>query len=221
LRPEAIVAAGLATLRAEGLDRLTMGRVADRLGVRTASLYWHVRDKEALLDLLTDAVSAAYDLSRHVDPGDWRGSLAAMVREMRRHLLGYRDSARLFAGRFSPGRAQLRNIEAMLGVLRGAGLSDRDAAYMVFVLSTFVIGFVGGEQAPLSAAVSAGRSARAHLDELGGRFAALPVDEFPHVVALSAELTAPDLDGRFEFALERLLAGIEALRVSDPGGPRS
>ncbi|SDM30014.1 TetR/AcrR family transcriptional regulator [Allokutzneria albata] len=212
LRPDAIVAAALATMQAEGLDGLTMGRVAERLGVRTASLYWHVRNKEELLDLLVDAVAAAHDLSRHVDPEDWRASLVAIMRAMRRHMLGYRDSSRLFAGRFTTGPGQLRYIETILGVLRGAGLSNRDTAYTVFLLSTFLIGFVGREQAPLSAAVSAGLSPRSYLDDLGVRLAALPPESFPHIVDLAADLVAPDLDSRFEFALDRLLDGVEALR---------
>jgi TetR/AcrR family tetracycline transcriptional repressor len=212
LRPDAIVAAALATLQTEGLDGFTMGRVAERLEVRTASLYWHVRNKEELLDLLVDAVAAAHDLSQYVDPDDWRASLVAIMRAMRQHMLSYRDSSRLFAGRFTTGPGQLRVIETILGVLRGAGLSDRDAAYMAFLLSTFLNGFVGGEQAPLSAAVGAGHSARSYLDELGGRLAALPTNSFPHIVELAADLISPNLDSRFEFALERLLDGVEALR---------
>lgn len=216
LTADAIVTAGLATLQAEGLDGLTMTRVADRLEVKPASLYWHVHNKEELLDLLADAMFAALDLSRHVEPDDWRGSLTAILRAMRHHMLGYRDAARLVAGRFTTGPGQLRNIETMLGVLRAAGLSNRDTAYMAFLLSTFLIGFVGGEQAPLSAAVSAGRTARAHLDTLHTQFAALPKDEYPHTVDLAAEMTEPNLDSRFEFALDRLLDGVEALRNGRP-----
>ena len=212
LGADAIVTAGLATLQAEGLDGLTMGKVADRLEVRTASLYWHVRNKEELLDLLADAVAGAHDLSDCVEPDSWRDSLIAIMRAMRQHMLSYRDSARLFAGRFSTGPGQLRNIETILGVLRSARLSNQDTAYMAFLLSTFLIGFVGGEQAPLSAAVSARRSPRAHLDELQGQLAALPTAEYPHTVELAAEMTEPNLDGRFEFALARLLDGVEALR---------
>lgn len=220
LDADTIVTAGLATLQAEGLDGLTMGKVAARLEVRTASLYWHVRNKEELLDQLANAVAGSYDLSRHVTPDDWRTSLTDVLHAMRRHMLTHRDSARLFAGRFSTGTGQLRNIETILGVLRAAGLSKRDAAYMTFVLSTFLIGFVGGEQAPLSAAVSAGRSPRAHLEELHGQLAALPKDEFPHTVDLAAEMTEPDLDGRFEFALARLLDSVAALS-GDQHAPRS
>jgi TetR/AcrR family tetracycline transcriptional repressor len=216
LKTDAIVTAGLATLLAQGLDGLTMARVADRLEVKTASLYWHVRNKEELLDLLADAIFAALDLSQCVQPDDWRDSLTTIMRAMRQHMLGYRDSARLVTGRFTTGPGQLRNIETMLGVLRGAGLSNRDTAYMTFLLTTFLIGFVGGEQAPLSAAVSAGRSPRAHLDTLHNQFAALSQDEYPHTVELAAEMTEPNLDSRFEFALDRLLDGVEPLRANGP-----
>src|ERR1041384_6668052 len=133
LDADAIVTAGLATLQAEGLDGLTMARVADRLEVTTASLYWHVRNKEELLDQLADTMFAALDLSRYVKSDDWRTSLTTIMRAMRQHMLGYRDSARLVTGRFTTGPGQLRNIEALLGVLRHAGLSNRDTAYMTFL----------------------------------------------------------------------------------------
>jgi|ERR1043165_6173124 TetR/AcrR family tetracycline transcriptional repressor len=213
LRPDAIVTAGLETLQAEGIDGLTMARVAARLGVRTPSLYWHVRNKEELLDLLVEAIAAAQDLTPYVDPDDWRASLGAIILVSRRHMLGYRDSSRLFAGRFTTAPSQLRAIETILGVLRGAGLTRRDAAYAAFMVSTFLFGFIAGEQAPLSAKVSAGQSPRSYLDELGASLMALPPDMFPHLVDMAADLTAPDLETRFEFAVDRLLDGIAALRT--------
>ena len=69
-------------------------------------------------------------------------------------------------GRFVAGPGQLRNVEVMLSVPRGAGLRER--------------------------------------------FAALPVEHYPTTVELAAELTEPDLDSRFEFALTCLLDGIAA-----------
>jgi TetR/AcrR family tetracycline transcriptional repressor len=63
---------------------------------------------------------------------------------------------------------------------------------------------------------SAGRSARGHLDTIHNQFAALPKEEFPHTVELAAEMTEPDLDSRFEFAINRLLDGVAALRNGRP-----
>lgn len=212
LDTEAIVAASLAVLDDGGLDALTMARVAERLEVKAASLYWHVRGKEELLDLLADALAGMIDLSAFADPDDWRASLAAMLRAMRRHLSAHRDAARVVHGRFVGGPGQLRNIEVMLAVLRGAGFDRRATAYAVYLLTSFLAGFVSGERGQLSAPVAGGRPPRDYLDELRDRFAALPADRFPTTVELAAELTEPDLDSRFEFALTCLLDGIAATR---------
>ncbi|HEY4460962.1 MAG TPA: TetR/AcrR family transcriptional regulator C-terminal domain-containing protein [Pseudonocardiaceae bacterium] len=69
-----------------------------------------------------------------------------------------------------------------------------------------------GERGRLSASVADGQTPRDYLDELRDRFAALPVEEYPTTVELAAELTEPDLDTRFEFALTCLLDGIQAQR---------
>ncbi|MFC4948015.1 TetR/AcrR family transcriptional regulator C-terminal domain-containing protein [Pseudonocardia sp. GCM10023141] len=215
-----IVDAALETLQEEGLDRLTMSRVAARIGVQPASLYWHVRNKEELIDQLAEAVMGRQDLTGLLDPDDWRGSVAAMMHALRGHLLGYRDSARLLVGRFSTRTGQLLNIEVVLAALRSGGLADRDAAYALFLLSTFVLGSVSGEQAPLSASVLARRSPRMYLDDLRADLAGLPVEVFPHTRSLAAELTEPDLATRFEFGLGCVLDGIAALPRHPAAGPR-
>src|SRR5207253_1170265 len=94
------------------------------------------RNKEELLDLLADAVADVPDLPLY-DGDDWRAGLSEIMRALRRHLLAYRDSARLLSGRFAAGRGQLRMVEAVLGALRGGGLSDRDTAYALYLLTTF------------------------------------------------------------------------------------
>lgn len=66
----------------------------------------------------------------------------------------------------------------------------------------------------MSATVSAGVPPWSYVDELGDRLAALGEDEFPNTVALAAELTEPDLDSRFEFALARMVDGVAALRAA-------
>jgi TetR/AcrR family tetracycline transcriptional repressor len=156
------------------------------------------------------------DLGAFADPADWRASLAAMMRAMRQHLLAHRDAARVMHGRFVGGPGQSRNIEVMLTVLRGAGFGKRATAYAAFLLTTFLAGFVTGERGQLAAPVAAGRAPRDYLDELRDRFAALPADRFPTTVELAAELTEPDLDSRFEFALTCLLDGIAARRGPAP-----
>ena len=70
---DALAAAGLAVLRREGLDALSMRKVAAELGVRAASLYYHVQDKEQLLDLLADSLT--WDTRKFTTAADWSDCL--------------------------------------------------------------------------------------------------------------------------------------------------
>src|SRR5260370_41392751 len=88
-----VVRAALALLDEVGLDDLTMRRLAERLGIKAASLYRHVRDKNELLAMLGDAISAEIPLPSQELP--WREALARAARDYRRALLAHRDGARV------------------------------------------------------------------------------------------------------------------------------
>lgn len=210
LSRQAVLDAGLRLMQRDGLDALTMRRLAAELDVRATSLYRYVRGKDELLDALADELFAGLDLGEQAG-GDWRAALTAMAHALRAHLLSRRDSARLVAGRFVTGRYGLRNIEALLAVLRSAGMSDHDAAFAGYAYATAVFGFVTAEQGQLSAEVAAGVPAREYLDGLAERLRAAPADRYPNVVALAGELTGPDLAVRFDFAVTRLVAGLADL----------
>ncbi len=141
-----VVRAGLELLDDVGLDGLTMRALADRLGVKAASLYWHVRDKEQLLDLVHAAISAEV---RAPDPAlPWRERLEDWMWAWRRVLLSHRDAARVAYGRgLASDPATLLAAERTLGALVEAGLSPPDAAAAGYLLSNFVPGFVAEETA--------------------------------------------------------------------------
>lgn len=204
-----LLAAALRVLEREGIGGLSMRKVAAELGVKAASLYWHVRNKEQLLDLLTDELMA--DAEPPPRQGDWREQLREYSLRYRRHLLGKRDSAKVVAGRLALGPNLLRLMEEQLDRLREAGFSDADAALANYLLGAYVQGFVLQEQAPISASETEGASraevARAAADRLRG----LPETAFPNLVALAGDLTAPSMDERFAFGLDRLLDGLAAL----------
>src|SRR5580704_18615156 len=121
-----VVRAALALLDEVGLDELTMRRLAERLGVKAASLYRHVRDKDELLVLLADEICGEISIARST--GTWQEQLVEMARRVRRGLLAHRDAARLLAVTGPSGPQRLRLIESLLRILRSAGLSARDAA---------------------------------------------------------------------------------------------
>src|SRR5262247_1380022 len=90
-----IVRAALALLDEVGLDELTMRRLAERLGVKAAALYRHVRGKDELLALLGDEISAEIPLPRAA--GTWREQLVESAWNLRRGLLAHRDAALVLA----------------------------------------------------------------------------------------------------------------------------
>lgn len=140
---EEVVRAALDLLDEVGLDGLTMRTLAERLGVKAASLYWHLRHKDELQDLMVEAINAQLP---DPDPAlPWRESLERQAWAWRRLLLRHRDAARLVMGRFVARPNTLRQVEHVLAALRGAGFSDQDVANAGYLFSTFVPGFVAEE----------------------------------------------------------------------------
>lgn len=137
---ERLVHAALELLDEVGLDELSMRRLAERLGVTAASLYWYVQDKNELLELLADAISAEMylpDLSR-----PWRTELETLVRSWRQVALAHRDVARVLVATMPTSPHRLRAIDALLGLLTHAGFSPGDAADAAYVLNVYGVGFM-------------------------------------------------------------------------------
>ncbi|MFJ5924016.1 TetR/AcrR family transcriptional regulator [Kitasatospora sp. NPDC092948] len=209
LTRQSLAAAALHVLERDGLAGLSMRKVAAEVGVKAASLYWHVRNKEELLDLLTDALLADAELPPR--EGTWRDQFLEYGRAYRALLLAKRDAAKVVAGRLTPGPHILAVLEDQLDRLREAGFADADAAMASYLLSAYVQGFVLQEQSPLSAAEAAGASRGEVARAAGDSFRALPPATYPNLVALADDLTDPDMDTRFEFGLQRLADGLAAL----------
>jgi TetR/AcrR family tetracycline transcriptional repressor len=135
-----LVQVALALLDEVGLDELSMRRLAERLGVTAAALYWYVRDKNELLGLLADAISAETPLPN--PNGPWRAEVEKLARGARRVALSHRDAARVLVATLPTGPHRLRAIDAILGVFVHAGFSPADAADAAYVLNVFGVGFM-------------------------------------------------------------------------------
>ena len=201
-----IVKAALELLDKVGLDELTMRRVAERLDVKAASLYRHVRDKEELLVLLGDEISGEIPL---VSPqGSWRGRLSQMARNVRSALAAHRDTARLLAATPPMGPRRLKHIESLLGALKDAGLKPQDACRVAYHCNNFLTEFAADEARLASMAAGSGVSRRKLLDETRRTFRSLPRQEYPTLVAWAEFLIEDDADGLFEFGLKVWLDAI-------------
>jgi len=199
-----VVQAALALLAEEGFDGLTMRRLAERLGIKAASLYNHVSDKLELLTLLGDAICEQVPEPDPAAP--WREQLEGMGRAVRAVLTAHRDGARVLAATPPAGPSRLRLIERLLAMLVGAGFSTADAADAGHVLNSFVVGFVLDETAgePRGAA-----DAKRMQEEARRWFKALPADQYPTLVRLADELIDTSADRRFEFGIRAMLDGLE------------
>jgi TetR/AcrR family tetracycline transcriptional repressor len=136
-----IVAAGLALLDEGGLEGLTLRRLAERLGIRAPTLYWHVRDKRELLDLMVSAImDEALADWREPHPGQpWWDWLAGRARALRAGLLAHRDGALMLAGN-RPVQPALPGIERQLAALGEAGFKPPEALLTLLALNAYVIG---------------------------------------------------------------------------------
>ncbi|GAA3925931.1 TetR/AcrR family transcriptional regulator C-terminal domain-containing protein [Actinoplanes auranticolor] len=143
-----IVAAALELLNDQGMDALTVRALASRLGVGAPALYWHVRNKQELLDEMatfvmrrvTDAVSA-------IPPGTgWREDVAAYARMLRSEYLLHRDGARIFSGTRIADPDVVKAKEPWLARVTAAGFTLTQADDAVDLVTAFVVGFVIEEQ---------------------------------------------------------------------------
>jgi TetR/AcrR family transcriptional regulator, tetracycline repressor protein len=139
LNLDVITRAAVALLDDVGLAELSTRRLAAKLGVQSPTLYWHVKNKAELLDLVAEAICAdAFDIPADVP---WREQLASGLRQFRALLTAHRDAAELLRVR-PPGPRRLRHIETTVGILLAAGFSADDAAGISRLLSAHVLASV-------------------------------------------------------------------------------
>jgi TetR/AcrR family tetracycline transcriptional repressor len=208
-----VVRAALALLDEVGLDGLTMRRLAERLGIKAASLYRHVQDKQELLVLLGDEISGAIPVVEDGRP--WQERLVEMAWRVRRALLDHRDAARLLASTAPAGPRRLRHIDTLLRLLLSAGLGPRDAARAAYHLNNMVTEFVADEVRLSLEAEAMGITREQLLADARRHFRALPPDEYPTLTKLADFVADDDLDGLFQFGLQFWIRGLEGLGQPD------
>ena len=203
LSRERVLRAALALADGGGAEAVSMRRLGQALGVEAMSLYKHVADKEAILDGISDLVMEEV-LVPSAGPG-WRASVRRSAISAHEALKRHPWAGIVLESRLNPGPARLRYLEAVVGVLRGAGFDTMTVAHAFMALDSHTYGFTMQELAlPFDAA-----SAPGVAEELAARVFA---DAYPNLLAM-AELAmsgAPMLD--FEFGLDLLLDGLERLR---------
>ncbi|OCF84769.1 TetR/AcrR family transcriptional regulator [Nocardia brasiliensis] len=206
---ERITEAALEVVATEGYDALTIRRVAAVLGTGPSSLYAHIVNKDDIDDLLIGRLYAEVVLPEP-DPVEWRAQLRAVYTQIRDLYLKYPGISRAALATVPTHLETLRVGEGILAILLTGGVEPRTAAWARDALSLYVSAYALGQ--------SLVQQRRRHQDqewvlsheELLDRFTALPADEFPLTRRHAADLISGTGHERFEFAVGRLVNGLES-----------
>ena len=205
LSRERIVDAALRLIDTEGLEAVTMPRVAASLGVGTMSLYRHVDDKDDLVNAVAVQVLSGVRVPDG-DPNDWEGRVVGYLRSLRAQALAHPALSSVLANRGLTVGPVFDQLEEAHRILRAAGFSDIDAVRTFYTLFTYVFGFVIWElprahQQPATSYTAAWNNA---LDELDH-------DAYPNLHALREALTTAASPDQFEYGLNHLIEGLRPL----------
>lgn len=200
--------AALRVLDRDGLDAMSMRRVAEELGTGAASLYWHFANKDELLDAVFDRVIGEIGLPAP-DPSRWQEQVKEVARGARRVMRTHRDIYKASLGRYPIGPNALVFAEGMLAILRAGGVPDRASAYATHLLTIYV-GAYALEEGAQPRVSGEEKDSEEMLGMIRGYFASLPAGRFPNVVELAGDLTAGDWDDEFETGLELIVGGLAA-----------
>jgi AcrR family transcriptional regulator len=193
----------------EGVESLSMRRLAQELGVEAMSLYRHVRNKGEIVDGIIDLVFGEIGLP-HTGV-DWNTAMRERAISAREVLARHRWAIGLMQSRSTPGPATLQHHDAVIGCLRDAGFSIVMAAHAYSVLDSYIYGFAL-QQASLPFKTS--DEAVEVADSIRRQF---PADAYPHLVELTVEhVLQPGYDyaDEFEFGLDLILDSLERVRDS-------
>jgi AcrR family transcriptional regulator len=217
-----IVSAAIDIVDRDGLDALSMRRLGAELGAGATTLYWHVKNKDELLDLALDRL---FEEIEAPDPElPWRDQLRELAHELRRLLLRHRNLIMVIASRPTTGPNAVAAIDLLFGVVRRAGFPDDQVVPASLALLNYTSGYAVLEAASLSQFGPGADEAtvRKAVQESVGRtmefILTLPQEQFPNVQLVGRHLVEVDDDMRFAYGLERMLDGLEADLARYPAG---
>ncbi|HTX27004.1 MAG TPA: TetR/AcrR family transcriptional regulator C-terminal domain-containing protein [Streptosporangiaceae bacterium] len=206
LTKAAIVQAAFDLLDEAGMDGLTVRALASRLGVQAPALYWHVRNKQALLDeMATQVWRRIGDVMAGLPAGlSWREVMATYAATVREALLDHRDGAKAFSGTTLTDPAVVRRQEVTFDGLVRQGFTLKDAARGLVLLHDFTIGFSIEEQS-VSQVIADGDDRINRRAELVGRETAPLAVEAGEVIFGDPDVRFTELVGLLLETIARML----------------
>ncbi|HSK48087.1 MAG TPA: TetR/AcrR family transcriptional regulator C-terminal domain-containing protein [Coriobacteriia bacterium] len=208
LTREQIVAAAIAIVDREGLEALSMRKLAAELGVGAMSLYYHVPDKSSLYDLILEAVMSEMDLTGDDPSASAEARMLSLGYALRTALLAHPHAVPIALSRSLHTPGQLRPVEKLLEVMFDLGLTATDAVSAVDVVGQYIFGTT------MAYANYLADSERPEESKAAERTVGeITPDEFPNLIRASQEAGFTGWDENFDRGLRALVRGVVLDRI--------
>lgn len=193
----------------KGIDALTMRTLAEALDAGPMSVYYHVANKDEILDGMTDQAFSEIELG--AEGLDWRQAMRDRAISVRKVLTLHPWAISLMQSRTNPGPALLHHHDSVIGTLRHAGFSIEMTAHAYSALDAYIYGFVAQELS-LAFDTSSAEEAAEVAEAILGNF---PTEAFPYLAEMTIEhIMQPGYSyaDEFEFGLNLILDSLERLK---------
>lgn len=214
LSKRAVIDRALKLADTDGLDTLTIRKLAQDLGVTPMALYWHFRSKDDLLEGMSEQIWGEVEVNVDSSVPWWaqlQGGLESLIRVLRAH----RSAPQLVLEHEKRNEAALRATEAALAILRGAGFDTRHAAEIARSTLWTAITLVmseAGYHPELSDEERAEWNRRSQIE-----LAMLPAARYPRLVECAAPMANCDPGFHYRFGVELFIAGVRAIAEQQRG----
>jgi len=215
LTRQRVLRAAVALADRGGVGALSMRKLAQELGVEAMSLYHHVANKDDILDGIVDVVFGEIELP--TGEAGWEAAMRRRSVSAREALRRHPWATGLMESRRTPGPANIRHHDAVLGVLRNAGFPVELAAHTYSLLDSYIYGFALQEASlPFHTPEETAEVAQEIM-------AVFPADDYPHLAEIATEhVLQPGYDygDEFLYGLDLILDGLARARAA-AGGDRA
>jgi AcrR family transcriptional regulator len=204
-----VIERALALADAEGLDAVTIRRLAQQFDVTPMALYWHVKNKDELLDAMGDRLFASVVLD--IDPAvAWDAQLRSVVQALVTAFRAHPTCLELVYRRIFANESGRQITELTLGLLRRAGFSPRETADIATHALQTALMLVSAEPGAEPGVTAAEQSAK--LDAKRAGLTALPADQYPYIREMAEQmLHCDDMEGYYSYGIDVYVAGARAM----------
>ena len=211
LTQDQIVQTALRLVAAEGLEAVSMRRLAAEFATGPSSLYAHVANKDELYELMFDEICREITIPEP-DPARWREQIKELARSGYEAMVRHGDIAKAALARIPTGPNAMRVSDAMLGTLLGAGMEPTTAGWALDRIFLYIVADAYENSIYLHRFDDSPEKMHEYFVEMTGRlqayYASLPTSEYPHLQAHAEAMTSGDGRQRIEFGLDMLIDGL-------------